>query len=107
MGCIMDLRDDFRSTCGWLCVCKLLISQSVIAWRGMYKNVLHNTDTFYTLLVGMEKHITELMNHYFFREEYRLHQDVHFATVDTVRHAEGNVVKKILQFIKTYEANNQ
>jgi hypothetical protein len=103
IGCIMDLSEDYRAACGWICVCKLLISQSVIAWKGMYKNTLKNTDPFFKLICGMEKHISELMNHFFLREQYRLHQDVQFSTVNTVRLAEENVIKKILKFIKEYD----
>lgn len=99
----MDLSEDFRTTCGWICACKLLISQSVIAWKGMYKNTLKNTDPFFKLICGIEKHICELMNHYFLRERSRLNEDIQFSTFSTVRLAEENVIKKILKFIKDYD----
>lgn len=103
MGCIMELSDVFRTTCGALCVCKLLISQSRIAWEGMYKSTLKNTDVFYKCIQGMETHITELMNEYFKRESDLLKREVQFSTESNVRHAEENVVKKILKFLKKYE----
>ena len=103
MSCIMDLTGEFRAACGALCVCKLLISQSRIAWEGMYKNTLKNTDVFYKNLLGMEKHIAELMNNYFLRESDRLNREVKFSNEANVRLAEENVVKKILKFLKEYE----
>ena len=102
MGCIMDLSGDFRTACGALCVCKLLISQSRIAWEGMYKSNLKNTDVFYKYLQGMEKQISELMNKFFQRESDRLNREVKFSNVETVKAAESNVMKKILEFVKEY-----
>ena len=46
--------------------------------------------------------IAELMNHYF-RRENSLQQDCNLSTVDSVRRAEANVVKKILKFLKEYD----
>ena len=42
-----------------------------------------------------------LMEHYFAREN-SLQQDCNLSTVDTVRRAEANVVKRILKFLKEY-----
>jgi hypothetical protein len=50
----------------------------------------------------MERRIAELMNHYFSREA-RLQEDMNLSTVDSVRRAEENVVKKILKFLKEYD----
>ena len=102
IGCIMELPDDFRAVCGSLCVSKLMISQAVRAWMGMYRKQFRGDDSSFHLLQSMERHIAELMNCYFKRET-RLQEDVNLSTVDSVRRAEANVVKKILKFLKEYE----
>jgi hypothetical protein len=102
IGCIMELPDDFRAVCGSLCVSKLMISQAVRAWMGMYRKEFRGDDSSFHLLQSMERHIAELMNHYF-RRENRLKQDMNLSTVDSVRRAEENVVKKILKFLKEYD----
>ena len=103
-GCIMDIDDKDRTVCGALCVCKLMISQAVRAWDGMYKGNIRVDDIDSHLIRTMEYHIAELMNEYFKRFESRLQQDVQFTTVATVRQSEENVVKQILEFLKTYSA---
>jgi hypothetical protein len=102
IGCIMELPDDFRAVCGSLCVSKLMISQAVRAWMGMYRKEFRGDDSSFHLLQSMERHIAELMNHYF-RRETRLQNDINLSTVDSVRRAEENVVKKILKFLKEYD----
>lgn len=102
IGCIMQLSDDFRKTCGDLCVSKLMISQAVRAWKGMYRRQFRGDDSSFLLLQSMEHHITELMDEYFKRAT-GLHEDVNFSTVDTVRQAEENVIKEILKFLKEYD----
>ncbi len=102
IGCIMQLPDSFRTTCGDLCVSKLMISQAVRAWKGMYRRQFRNDDSSFLLLQKMEHHISELMNEYFKRET-GLREDVNLSTVDTVRQAEENVIKEILKFLKEYE----
>ena len=102
IGCIMELPDDFRAVCGSLCVSKLMISQAVRAWMGMYRKEFRGDDSSFHLLKSMEHHISELMNHYFSREN-RLQQDCNLSSVDAVRRAEENVVKKILKFLKEYD----
>ena len=102
IGCVMELPDDFRAVCGSLCVSKLMISQAVRAWMGMYRKEFRGDDSSFHLLKSMERHIAELMNHYF-RRENSLQQDCNLSTVDSVRRAEANVVKKILKFLKEYD----
>lgn len=106
IGCIMQLPDGFRTTCGDLCVSKLMISQAVRAWKGMYRRQYRNDDSSFLLLQKMEHHITELMNEYFKRET-GLREDVNLSTVDTVRQAEENVIKEILKFLKEYDNSNR
>ena len=102
IGCIMELPDDFRAVCGSLCVAKLMASQAVRAWMSMYRKEFRGDDSSFHLLKSMERHIAELMNHYFSREN-SLQQDCNLSTVDAVRRAEENVVKKILKFLKEYD----
>ena len=102
IGCIMQLPDGFRKTCGDLCVSKLMISQAVRAWKGMYRRQFRSDDSSFLLLQKMEHHITELMNEYFKREA-RLQEDINLSTVDTIRQAEENVIKEILKFLNSYE----
>lgn len=106
IGCIMQLPDGFRATCGDLCVSKLMISQAVRAWKGMYRRQFRSDDSSFLLLQKMEHHITELMNEYFKRET-GLREDVNLSTVDTVRQAEENVIKEILKFLKEYDNSNR
>ena len=103
-GCIMDIDENDRTVCGALCVCKLMVSQARVAWDGMYKGHIRVGDIDSHLIHTLEYHISELMNEYFKRFESRLQQDVQLTTVDTVRQAEENVVKQILEFLKTYSA---
>jgi hypothetical protein len=79
-----------------------MISQAVRAWMGMYRKEFRGDDSSFHLLQSMERHIAELMNHYF-RRETRLQNDINLSTVDSVRRAEENVVKKILKFLKEYD----
>lgn len=102
IGCIMELPDDFRAVCGSLCVSKLMISQAVRAWMGMYRKQFRGDDSSFHLLRSMERHIAELMNYYFLREA-RLKEDLNLSTVDSVHRAEENVVKRILRFLKEYD----
>lgn len=106
IGCIMQLPDGFRKTCGDLCVSKLMISQAVRAWKGMYRRQFRSDDSSFLLLQKMEHHITELMNEYFKRET-GLREDINLSTVDTVRQAEENVIKEILKFLKEYDNSNR
>ena len=69
---------------------------------GMYRKEFRGDDSSFHLLKSMERHIAELMNHYF-RRETRLRDDINLSTVDSVRRAEENVVKKILKFLKEYD----
>ncbi|MBQ2289907.1 MAG: hypothetical protein II249_04480 [Bacteroidaceae bacterium] len=106
IGSIMQLPEQFRATCGDLCVCKLMISQTVRAWRNMYRRQYRLDDSSYQLLQSMEHHISELMSHYFKREN-GLQEDINLSTVETVRRAEENVIKEILKFLKEYEYCNK
>jgi hypothetical protein len=50
----------------------------------------------------VEYNCSMLMERYFAREN-SLQQDCNLSSVDSVRRAEANVVKKILKFLKEYE----
>ena len=102
IGCIMELPDDFRAVCGSLCVAKLMASQAVRAYTGMYRKEFRAEDPSWNPLRGIEYYCSRLMEHYFAREN-SLQQDCNLSTVDAVRRAEANVVKKILQFLKEYD----
>lgn len=103
IGCIMDLDDKFRTVCGALCVCKLMISQARRAWEGMHRSQSLRDDAPTLHLASMEHHIIELMNEYFKRESHNLNRDVWFSTETAVRQAEENVIKKILKFLDEYK----
>jgi hypothetical protein len=102
IGCIMELPDDFRAVCGLLCVAKLMASQAVRAYTGMYRKEFRAEDPSWNPLRGVEYNCSMLMEHYFAREN-SLEQDCNLSSVDSVRRAEANVVKKILKFLKEYE----
>ena len=101
IGCVMELPDDFRAVCGSLCVAKLMASQAVRAYMGMYRKEFRAEDPSWNPLKSVEFNCSKLMEHYFARQN-RLQQDCNLSTVDSVRRAEANVVKKILKFLKEY-----
>ena len=102
IGCVMELPDDFRAVCGSLCVAKLMASQAVRAYTGMYRKECRAEDPSWNPLRGVEYNCSKLMEHYFAREN-SLQQDCNLSSVDAVRRAEANVVKKILKFLKEYD----
>lgn len=102
IGCIMELPDDFRAVCGSLCVAKLMASQAVRAYTGMYRQEFRAEDPSWNPLRSVEYNCSMLMEHYFSREN-KLQQDCNLSSVDAVRNAEKNVVKKILKFLKEYD----
>lgn len=105
---IMELEDNFRTNCGTLCCCKLMISQAKRAWDNMCRREFQVDDrdnvAFY--LNAMEHRMTELMNTYFLRDD-RLTEDLNLSTVTKVRKAEEAVVRKILKFLKEYDNSNR
>lgn len=102
IGCIMELPDDFRAVCGSLCVAKLMASQAVRAYTGMYRKEFRAEDPSWNPLRSVEYNCSKLMEHYFSREN-SLQQDCNLSSVDSVRRAEANVVKKILKFLKEHD----
>lgn len=102
IGCIMEYEDSYRTTCGALCLAKLLICQANKAWKAMYRK-RNGEPTIEHNLQGMEKHITELLNHYFKREARLYEEEANLSSYTVVRRNEENVVKKILKFLKEYE----
>lgn len=101
---IMHLPEDFRHICGALCVCKLMISQARISRDGLYKGHMCSSDVDSHYIKSMEYHITRLMEEYFARCSHVLPEDIWFSDNSAVRQAEENVVKQILEFLKTYSA---
>lgn len=101
VGCIMDLPDDFRAVCGSLCVAKLMASQAVRAYTGMYRKEFRAEDPSWNPLKSIEYNCSKLTE-YYFAIGNGLQQDRNLSSVDIVRRAEENVVKRILKFLKEY-----
>lgn len=61
IGCIMELPDDFRAVCGALCIAKLMASQAVRAYMGMYRREFRAEDPSWNPLKSVEYNCSMLM----------------------------------------------